>query len=114
VGLSALGAAGADRIVLRIWIEVETRYFEGPSVDDHGRSQIVRGHVEHYWLCDQCAAHIALRFDRERGVVTVSSQEGAGQTMVTATLQANPPVVTGVSQVLIRTLDRKLDGEAQI
>jgi hypothetical protein len=28
-------------------------------------------HIEHYWLCDQCASVLTLSFERGRGMVTV-------------------------------------------
>jgi hypothetical protein len=28
-------------------------------------------HIEHYWLCDQCASVLTLSFERGRGMITV-------------------------------------------
>jgi hypothetical protein len=32
------------------------------------RARAVQRHVEHYWLCDECAARWTLIYDRDRGV----------------------------------------------
>ena len=82
--------------------EVETKYFETPPTGDPGEARNARGQVEHYWLCDDCAMHIALRFDRERGLVTVSSPGSSSEARVTVIPQSISKVVTGVAQVLIR------------
>lgn len=29
--------------------------------------------IEHYWLCDECAATMTLAVDRQRGIVTIPS-----------------------------------------
>lgn len=52
--------------------QVETEYFR----DGRPRGRALRTlrpsrHVEHYWLCDQCARQITLTFDLERGVIAV-------------------------------------------
>jgi hypothetical protein len=41
----------------------------GPSVMRARRQQ---RQVEHFWLCDQCAAQFSLVYDHERGVALVS------------------------------------------
>lgn len=28
-------------------------------------------HIEHFWLCDECAATMTLAVDRQRGIVTI-------------------------------------------
>jgi len=33
-------------------------------------------HVEHYWLCDDCAAQWSLVYDRERGVALAPVRRG--------------------------------------
>jgi hypothetical protein len=30
-----------------------------------------QNHREHFWLCDSCSSQFTLRFDSDRGVVTV-------------------------------------------
>ena len=52
--------------------EVETQYFESSSGDGQGRLCSRKTHIELFWLCDQCSAHSALRFDQGRGLVMVS------------------------------------------
>jgi len=62
--------------------QVETEYFAQPSGGGTQRRRPWR-RVEHYWLCDTCAAYITLTFDRERGVVTVPLPDGMGKRMIT-------------------------------
>jgi len=80
--------------------EVETRYVT--SIDDQGTSRNVREHVERYWLCDECAADITLRFDRERGMIGVSSLRGLKKATMTAIPQSVPRAAAGIAMVLIR------------
>jgi hypothetical protein len=46
------------------------------SVYDGSRRKIRRR--EHFWLCDACASHFTLRFDTNRGMMTVPLSEAAG------------------------------------
>ena len=39
-----------------------------PAVPPFVRARQQQRAVEHYWLCDECAAHWTLIYDRERGV----------------------------------------------
>lgn len=41
-----------------------------PSQPFDGNRRKVRRR-EHFWLCDTCSAHFTLRFDAERGMLTV-------------------------------------------
>ena len=61
--------------------EVEIEYVESTLEDAQGKLGNGRGHIERCWLCDQCAAHIALRFDRRRGLVMVSSLGGSEEAL---------------------------------
>jgi len=82
--------------------EVETQYFETPSGDGHGKPCNGKGHIERYWLCDQCVVHIALRFDRRKGLLVVSSL-GDFEAGVTAVIpQSSPKAAAGIARVLIR------------
>jgi len=85
--------------------EVETQYYE--TLSDNGQRKLrnCKGHVELYWLCDQCAAHVALRFDQERCAVMLSLQGGSGNTMETAIPHPASKPATGIARVLIRPLD---------
>jgi hypothetical protein len=40
-----------------------------PSVPPFVRARQQPRQVEHYWLCDECAAHWTLIYDRQSGVV---------------------------------------------
>ncbi len=88
--------------------EVEVQYSESPS---RGQSKAGNGkrHAERCWLCDECAAHITLRFDARRGVVMVSSLKGSEEALTTASLQSNGGAVAGIARVLVRRLDRDLE-----
>jgi len=43
-----------------------------PSTEERAlpRRQLAR-HREHFWLCQACSNHFTLRFDSERGMLTV-------------------------------------------
>ena len=81
--------------------EVETRYFGGSAGDETGKVRN-SGHVEFYWLCDQCTDHIALGFDRQLGMVTVSTLGGSGRASVMAIPRSNPKAGAGFARVSIR------------
>ena len=88
--------------------EVEVQYAEsltsGQTKPGNGK-----GHAERCWLCDECAAHISLRFDARRGVVMVSSLTGSEETLTTAFSQSNGGTASGIARVLVRRLDVDLD-----
>jgi hypothetical protein len=46
---------------------------EGESLPEVGRFSLRkrRHYIERYWLCDACAAHLTLTFEKGRGVVPV-------------------------------------------
>jgi hypothetical protein len=60
-------------------------------------------------LCDECAAHITLRFDGRRGVVMMSSLTGSEEALTTGFSQSNRGTAAGIARVLIRRLDVDLD-----
>jgi hypothetical protein len=41
--------------------------------------------VEHYWLCDECAAHWTLIYDRERGVALSAVRRPVSSASVSVT-----------------------------
>ena len=87
--------------------EVEIEYVESTLDDGQGKLGNGKGHIERCWLCDQCAAHVALRFDRRRGLVMVSSLEGSEEAPTTAIPQSSPKAA-GIARVLIRPLELDL------
>ncbi len=89
--------------------EVEVQYTESLSSDGQSRPGNGKEHVERCWLCDQCTAHITLRFDARRGVVMVSSLRGPDEALTTAILQSNGGAEAGSTRVLVRRLDVDLD-----
>jgi hypothetical protein len=87
--------------------EVEIEYVESTLEDAQGKLGNGKGHIERCWLCDQCAAHIALRFDR-RGLVMLSSLGGSEEPLTTAIPQSSPKAAAGIARVLIRPLELDL------
>jgi len=85
--------------------EIEIQYLE--SADSAGQSTLRngKGHVERCWMCDQCATHVALRFDPRRGLVVASSLGRAEGLITLATPQATVNGATGRARALIRSLD---------
>jgi len=49
----------------------------------HARGKPPR-HIEHYWLCDQCASMLTLSFERGRGMITVPLPKVAGRIPVSS------------------------------
>jgi len=41
-------------------------------------------HIEHYWLCDQCASVLTLSFERGRGMITVPLPRANGKIPVSS------------------------------
>jgi len=85
--------------------EVEVQYAESPTSDSQSKAGNGKGHAERCWLCDECAAHITLRFDARRGVVMVSSLTGSEEALTTAFSQSNGGTAAGIARVLVRRLD---------
>lgn len=88
--------------------EVEIQYVESPSGDGQGKLANGKGRVERCWLCDECAAHISLRFDARRGVVMMSSLRGSEEALTIAILRSNGGTAAGIARALIRPLDLEL------
>jgi hypothetical protein len=88
--------------------EVEVRYFESPWDDGQGKLGDGKAHVERCWLCDQCATHIALRFDRRRGLITLSSLGDSKDAGTPGIQLSSPKATAGIERVLIRPLDLNL------
>ena len=87
--------------------EVEIQYSESPSADNQGKPGNGKGHLERCWLCDQCAANIALRFDRQRGLVIVSLLSDSEE-VVTAISQSSGKAAADIARVMIRPLELDL------
>lgn len=45
------------------------------NAEDSGPSGVRRLHREHFWLCESCSSHFTLRFDNDRGMMTVPLAE---------------------------------------
>ena len=89
--------------------EVEIQYFESPSGNGRGNLCKRKGLVERCWLCDRCAAGMALRLDPQQGLVIVSSNGDGGEVVTRAILQLGPKAAR-TARVLVRPLDLKLKG----
>jgi hypothetical protein len=83
--------------------EVEVQYFDSPSETGQSRLGNGRGRIERWWLCDQCADYMTLRFDRERGGVMVCSFGDCAEKPVI--LQSNGRAAAEIQRILIRPLD---------
>ena len=81
--------------------EIEIRYVDSPSADNQGKPTNGKGHVERCWLCDQCAANVALRFDRQRGLVIVCSSS-ASEEVVTSISQSGGKAAADIARIIIR------------
>jgi len=86
--------------------EIKIQYFDSPSAYGQGRLGNGKGQIERCWLCDECAAYIALRFDRQHGVVMVSSFGDSDEKPVI--LHSNGRAAAETERVLIPPLDLDL------
>lgn len=57
----------------------EGKLFLAENRDSHaetyGASSVRKLRREHFWLCDACSSHFTLRFDNDRGMMTVPLAE---------------------------------------
>jgi hypothetical protein len=88
--------------------EVEIQYRNGPSDDAPGRLGNGKGHVEWFWLCDQCAPRVSLRFVPGQGLVMVHPLAVPEEVVPIAFLQSSGRSVAEISRILIRHLDLNL------
>ena len=88
--------------------EVEIQYAESPAGGGQAKAVHGKGHAERCWLCDDCAAHVTLRFDSQRGEVMVSSFRSSEETLTTLFTQSNGGPAARIVRVLIRPLDLEL------
>jgi len=88
--------------------EIEIQYFDGPA--GRVRENLVnrKGQVERCWLCDRCAARMALRLDPQQGVVMVSSPGDSEVVVTTPILQSSLKAAARIARVLVRPLDLDL------
>jgi hypothetical protein len=88
--------------------EIEIQYLKTADSAGQGTLHNGKGYVERCWLCDQCATHIALRFDPRRGLVVASSLGRAEGVITLATPQSTANAATERKRALIRSLDMDL------
>lgn len=43
--------------------------------ETYGASSVRKPRREHFWLCEACSSHLTLRFDNDRGMMTVPLAE---------------------------------------
>ena len=55
-----------------------------PSVPPFVRARQQQRQVEHFWLCDECAAQWTLIYDRERGVALAPAKRPVTSAVTTA------------------------------
>jgi hypothetical protein len=85
--------------------EVETRYRDWPSRERSGMSCDRKVHLERFWLCDNCAVCVTLRFDRLRGLILGSTLAGQEQVLTAVILQSDGRSARDIGRLLIRSVD---------
>jgi hypothetical protein len=85
--------------------EVEIRYRDWPSRERSGMQCDRKGHLERFWLCDNCAVSVTLRFDRRRGLVLGSTLAGQEQVLTAVIPQSNGRSAPDIGRLLIRSVD---------
>lgn len=85
--------------------EVEIQYSNTSTTNGQGERSNGSVHVERWWLCDECAVHTTLRFDRQQGLTMVHSLEGWDQVVISGFERSSERAADEVSRVLIRSLD---------
>jgi hypothetical protein len=93
--------------------EVEIRYLDSPWGDGQDKLGNGKAHVERCWLCDQCAACIALRFDPRQGLIILSSLGDSEDVGTAGILQSSEQETSQIPRVLIRPLDLDLTALAR-
>jgi hypothetical protein len=88
--------------------EVEIQYAESPTNGGQTKAVNGKGHSERCWLCDDCAAHITLRFEARRGEVIVSALKSSAEALRTLLSQLSVAAGVRIARVLIRPLDMEL------
>ncbi len=68
--------------------QVETKRLADSREQGSSRARRHTRHVEHYWLCDECAPFVTLVFDRNEGMIIVPLPGGLGKKVVTMLPQA--------------------------
>jgi hypothetical protein len=81
--------------------EIEAQYSESRQVDRQPEPGNSKAHIERWWLCDECAAHITLRFDRRQGLVMRHSVVGKDEVLTTTFAQSGGRTLLDVTRVLI-------------
>ena len=85
--------------------EVETHYRERWSGDKASVPGNGKGHVERFWLCDQCASSFVLRFERKRGLV-LESRPGDREKVETEVIaQSHGKGASEIARLRVRPLD---------
>ena len=69
--------------------QVEAPYLGGPAVS--ARKRRLPHRIEHFWLCDTCASHLTLGFEKGRRVVTVPMPGKAVRDALTAVCAGGAP-----------------------
>ena len=85
--------------------EVETQYRHSSASEPQRGPKNGKGHVELYWICDRCAAHVVLSFDRQQGLTMVGSIPDSSDVVKTVFAQLSGRNIPEISRVLIRPLD---------
>ena len=85
--------------------EVETQYQDSPAGAPAGGPRNGKGHVELYWVCERCATHVVLFFDRQHGLTMVGSFSDSDDVVKTVLPHSSGKNVLAISRILIRPLD---------
>ena len=75
--------------------QVEAPYLAGAEMS--ARKRLLSRRIEHFWLCDPCASHLTLSFEKGRGVVTVPMPGRAMRDALTAICAGGAPAVRQTS-----------------
>ena len=85
--------------------EVETQYRDASASEPERNPRNSRGNVELYWICERCAAHVVLSFDRQQGLTMVGSFPDSDEAVKTVFPQPSGRNALEISRILIRPLD---------
>lgn len=86
-------------------LEVETQYRQHSDSEPGRNPKNGTGHVDLYWYCEQCAAHVALFFDRRQGLTMIASFPDSSGVLTTVLSQPSGRTGLEISRILIRPLD---------
>lgn len=88
--------------------EIEIQYDDGMLGGTQPETGISNIQIERWWLCNECAPSVTLRFDKQHGLLMGYPLIGSREQALTKLPQTNERAAAKISRVLIRLLGLNL------